>query len=175
MLTNVLFGLPQVLSRFLMIIIYTVLCYEQSEADGLLRKSRDTTKDRLVDWRLTLQFYGFISLIEYRSSFVISSRYLQRNRIPFSTLRFDFNTISTGITEDEHAARPAEASSIYFVNLVVMQWFNLIAVRTHRLSIFQHPPCCGKEKTTAMTPCRGAFLALRAEAAANTGHESCTH
>jgi sodium/potassium-transporting ATPase subunit alpha len=32
------------------------------------------------------------------------------------------------------------ASSIYFVTLVVMQWFNLMAVRTRRLSIIHHPP-----------------------------------
>jgi len=38
-----------------------------------------------------------------------------------------------------------EASSIYFVNLVVMQFFNLLAVRTRRLSIFQQPPLFNKE------------------------------
>ena len=158
-LTNVLFGLPQVLSSFLMIIICcftdcaaaTVLCYEQPEADVLLRKPRDTAKDRLVDWQLMLQSYGFIGLIECFSSFAMSYWYLQRNGIPFSTLWFGFGAVSNGITEDEYAARLAEASSIYFVNLVVMQWFNLMAVRTRRLSIFQHPPCFGKDKTTGMT------------------------
>jgi sodium/potassium-transporting ATPase subunit alpha len=38
-----------------------------------------------------------------------------------------------------------EASSIYFVNLVFMQFFNLLAVRTRRLSIFQQPPILKKE------------------------------
>ncbi len=38
-----------------------------------------------------------------------------------------------------------EASSIYFVNLVFMQFFNLLAVRTRRLSIFQQPPILNKE------------------------------
>jgi sodium/potassium-transporting ATPase subunit alpha len=38
-----------------------------------------------------------------------------------------------------------EASSIYFVNLVVMQFFNLLATRTRRLSIFQQPPIFKKE------------------------------
>jgi sodium/potassium-transporting ATPase subunit alpha len=37
-----------------------------------------------------------------------------------------------------------EASSVYFVNLVVMQWFNLMALRTHGLSIFQQPPVFNK-------------------------------
>lgn len=38
-----------------------------------------------------------------------------------------------------------EASSIYFINLVFMQFFNLLAVRTRRLSIFQQPPIFNKE------------------------------
>lgn len=38
-----------------------------------------------------------------------------------------------------------EASSIYFVNLVFMQFFNLLAVRTRRLSIFQQPPILNTE------------------------------
>src|ERR1700744_5970231 len=67
-LTNVIFGLPQVLSSFLMIIICcftdcaaaTVLAYEAPEADVLLRKPRKPKVDRLVDWKLMLQSYGFI-------------------------------------------------------------------------------------------------------------------
>jgi sodium/potassium-transporting ATPase subunit alpha len=41
-------------------------------------------------------------------------------------------------------AQLPKASSIYFVNLVVMQSFNLMAIRTRRLSIFQHPPAFNK-------------------------------
>ena len=165
-MTNVLFGLPQVLSSFLMIIICcftdcaagTVLCYEKPEADVLLRKPRDTNKDRLVDWQLMLQSYGFVGLLECLSSFAMAYWYLQRNGIPFSTLWFGFGAVPTGITEDDYAARLAEASSIYFVNLVVMQWFNLMALRTRRLSIFQHPPCFGKERRTAMTTSNWALF-----------------
>ena len=187
-----LFGLPQVLSSFLMIVICcftdcaaaTVLCYEQPEADDLPSKPRDTTKDRLVDWQLMLQSYGSIGLIGCLSPFAMSYWYFQRNGIPFPTLCSGFGAVSAGITEDEYAANSAEASSISFVNLFVMQWFNLKAVRTRRLSIFQHPPCFNKNKTTGMTneqlgvvpgdrrrPRRGGHLALCAEAAANTGHE----
>jgi sodium/potassium-transporting ATPase subunit alpha len=58
--TNVIFGLPQVLSSFLMIMICcltdcaaaTVLAYEKPEADVLLRKPRNTKKDKLVDWKV---------------------------------------------------------------------------------------------------------------------------
>ncbi|KAM0805638.1 hypothetical protein BDR22DRAFT_878363 [Usnea florida] len=62
-------------------------------ADVLLRKPRDTTKDRLVEWQLMLQSYGFIGLIECLSSFAMSYWYLQRNGIPFSTLCFGFGAV----------------------------------------------------------------------------------
>ncbi|KAM0146899.1 hypothetical protein ACHAQE_010494 [Botrytis cinerea] len=152
-MTNVAFGLPQILSSFLMIIICcftdcaaaTVLAYEAPEADVLLRKPRNTKTDRLVDWQLILQAYGFIGVIETASSFAMSYWYLQRSGIPFTDLWFKYGSLPEGIDPDYASARLAEASSIYFVNLVVMQWFNLMALRTRRLSIFQHPPAFNKE------------------------------
>lgn len=164
--TNAIFGLPQVLSSFLMIIIWyepflipmnndnidtssscftdcaaaTVLAYEAPEADVLLRRPRKPKVDRLVDWRLMFQAYGFIGILETFSSFAISYWYLQRNGIRFSALWFQYGALPDGIDQDYYNARLNEASSIYFINLVVMQWFNLLAVRTRRLSIFQHPP-----------------------------------
>ncbi|KAF7950039.1 hypothetical protein EAE96_007342 [Botrytis aclada] len=152
-MTNVAFGLPQILSSFLMIIICcftdcaaaTVLAYEAPEADVLLRKPRNTKTDRLVDWQLILQAYGFIGVIETAASFAMSYWYLQRSGIPFTDLWFKYGSLPEGIDQDYANARLAEASSIYFVNLVVMQWFNLMALRTRRLSIFQHPPAFNKE------------------------------
>ena len=38
-----------------------------------------------------------------------------------------------------------KASSIYFVNLVITQFFNLITTRTRRLSILQQPPFFNKD------------------------------
>ncbi|KAF8849799.1 calcium ATPase [Acephala macrosclerotiorum] len=152
-MTNVIFGLPQVLSSFLMIIICcftdcaaaTVLAYEAPEADVLLRKPRKPKVDRLVDWKLILQSYGFIGVIETLTSFAMSYWYLQRSGIPFSALWFKYGALPDNIDQDYYNARLREASSIYFVNLVVMQWFNLMAVRTRRLSIFQHPPLFNKQ------------------------------
>ena len=43
-----------------------------------------------------------------------------------------------GFDADRATAILNTASSIYFVNLVVMQWFNLFALRTRRLSVLQH-------------------------------------
>lgn len=74
------------------------------------------------------------------ASFAMSYWYLERRGIPFVTLWFGFGAMPEGVSEEEYAARLNEASSIYFVTLVVMQWFNLMSVRTRRLSIFQHPP-----------------------------------
>lgn len=126
--TNVVFGLPQVLSSFLMIIICcftdcaaaTVLAYEKPEADVLLRPPRNPKKGRLVDWKLMLQSYGVLGMIETICSFSMSYWYLQRNGIPFSTLWFGFGAVPDGVSEDYYTAKLNEASSIYFINLVVM-------------------------------------------------------
>ncbi|KAI1289056.1 hypothetical protein F5Y03DRAFT_404136 [Xylaria venustula] len=150
--TSVLFGLPQILSSFLMIIICcltdcaaaTVLSYEKPEADVLRRNPRDVKKDRLVNLQLITHAYGVVGVLQTLTSFFVSYWYLQRNGIPFSQLWFGFGKIPVGIEPDYYAEKLNIASSIYFVNLVVMQWFNLLAVRTRRWSIFQHPPAFNK-------------------------------
>ena len=86
----------------------------------MLRKPRNPKRDRLVDWRLILQSYGFIGVLESFSSFAMSYWYLQRSGIPFSALWFKYGAVPDNVTEDYYNARLAEASSIYFVNLVVM-------------------------------------------------------
>ncbi|KAK4442051.1 hypothetical protein QBC34DRAFT_456653 [Podospora aff. communis PSN243] len=151
-MTNVMFGLPQVLSSFLMIVICcftdclaaTALAYETPEADVLMRPPRKIGVDRLVDWRLIVQSYGFVGIVETATSFAMSYWYLQRNGITFAALWFSFGSLAETVDEDYYAQKLNEASSIYFVTLVVMQWFNLLAVRTRRLSIFQHPPLFNK-------------------------------
>ncbi|KIX95581.1 uncharacterized protein Z520_08701 [Fonsecaea multimorphosa CBS 102226] len=149
-MTSVIFGLPQVLSSFLMIVICcftdcvaaTMLAYEKPEANVMLRPPRDIHKDRLVDWRLLLQAYGLVGILESVCSFAMSFWYLQRHGLSFGTLWFSFGNIPTpaGQTEDDVAYHLTVASSIYFVTLVVMQWFNVMALRTRHLSIFSHPP-----------------------------------
>ena len=70
--------------------------------------------------------------------------YLERSGIPFSVLWFGYGSLPESITTDFVNKKLNEASSKYFINLVVMQWFVLLAVRTRRLSIFQHPPIWNK-------------------------------
>lgn len=153
-MTSVVFGLPQVLSSFLMIIICcftdciaaTVLAYEKPEANVMLRPPRDVNRDRLVDWRLLVQSYGIIGTLETVCSFSMSYWYLARNGLSFGSLWFSFGNIPTpeGQTADDVTHHLTVASSIYFVTLVVMQWFNIMALRTRHLSIFAHPPLGNK-------------------------------
>jgi sodium/potassium-transporting ATPase subunit alpha len=149
-MTSVVFGLPQVLSSFLMIVICcftdcvaaTMLAYEKPEANVMLRPPRDIHNDRLVDWRLLLQAYGLVGILETTCSFAMSFWYLQRKGLAFGTLWFSFGNIPTppGQTDDDVSFHLTVASSIYFVTLVVMQWFSVMALRTRHLSIFSHPP-----------------------------------
>ncbi|KAK2014604.1 Na,H/K antiporter P-type ATPase [Colletotrichum eremochloae] len=152
-MTNVLFGIPQILSSFLMIIIclFTdaaaaiAMAYEAPEADVLLRKPRVPGKDRLVDWQLVVQSYGFVGILETISSFAMSYWYLERQGIKFSEIWFSFGNLPSNVDPNFYQQQLNIASSIYFVNLVVMQWFNLMAIRTRRLSLFQHPPIGNKQ------------------------------
>ncbi|CAK7227350.1 hypothetical protein SBRCBS47491_006539 [Sporothrix bragantina] len=155
--TNVILGLPQILSSFLMIIIccFTdciaaiVLAYETPEADLLLRPPRNPRTTRLVNWQLMLHAYGFVGMIEVVLSFTMAYWYLQRRGVPFGELWLSFGSYDPTFLAsvdglDGLTARINEASSVYFITLVVLQWFNLMAVRTRRLSLFQHPPAFNK-------------------------------
>lgn len=127
-MTNVLFGLPQILSSFLMIIICcftdcaaaTAIAYEKPEADVLLQRPRNLRKDHLVNWKLILHSYGFIGVLEAVSSFAMSYWFAQRKGVPFSTLWFGFGSFPEGVSSERYTAILNQASSIYFINLVVM-------------------------------------------------------
>jgi sodium/potassium-transporting ATPase subunit alpha len=67
-----------------------------------------------------LQSYGFIGVIETLSSFAMAYWYLQRNGIAFSDLWFGYGNLPATIDSDYYTKKVNEASSIYFVNLVVM-------------------------------------------------------
>lgn len=127
-----------------------MLAYETPEADLLTRPPRNPRTTKLVDWQLMFHAYGFVGMIEVVLSFTMSYWYLQRNGVPFSQLWFKFGVYDDGFLESvggttELTNRINEASSVYFITLVVLQWFNLMAVRTRRLSLFQHPPAFNKK------------------------------
>ena len=127
-MANVAFGLPQVLSSFLMIVICcftdcaagTSLAYEKPEADVLLRAPRNPKKDKLVDWKLILQAYGFLGIVESVTSFAMSFWYAQRRGVPFSAFWFRYGSLPENRSQEYVDQVVNEMSSIFFINLVVM-------------------------------------------------------
>jgi len=105
----------------------TALAYEKPEADVLTRPPRKIGHDRLVDWKLVLQSYGLIGLLETTASFAMAYWYLERQGISFGTLWFSFGNVP--YDADYYAQQLNVASSIYFVTLVVM-WVPLLNVLT---------------------------------------------
>ncbi|KAI8937735.1 hypothetical protein NX059_005435 [Plenodomus lindquistii] len=150
--TNVAFGIPQILSSFLMIIICCLtdcagaitLAYEKPEADLMLRPPRNPRNDRLVDTRLIFHAYFFVGLLQCFLSFTMAFWYMERRGIPFSALWFKFGEYEAQYDSVYVTEIANQASSVYFVTLIVMQLFNLLATRTRRLSIFQQPPLFNK-------------------------------
>ncbi|ODV67407.1 hypothetical protein HYPBUDRAFT_152365 [Hyphopichia burtonii NRRL Y-1933] len=144
-LLNVIFGLPQVLSSFNMIIICCLtdclgaitLAFEPSEKNLLFKKPRILSKERLVDYRLILHSYFIVGTFYTFTSMLVAFLNFQRHGIPFSKL-----TLSYGATDNlpNFEDISSMSSSIYFVNLVIMQFFNLLSIRTRYLSIFQQNP-----------------------------------
>lgn len=98
----------------------TAIAYEKPEADVLTRRPRNPRKDRLVDWKLIAYAYGFIGVLETLASFAMSYWYLDRNGVPFSTLWFGFGAVPEGMSDETYLLLRNKASSIYFVNLVIM-------------------------------------------------------
>jgi sodium/potassium-transporting ATPase subunit alpha len=151
--TNVAFGIPQILSSFLMIIIccFTdcaaaiTLAYEKPEADLLLRPPRNPRKDRLVDTKLIFHAYFLVGMLECFLSFTMAFWYMERKGVPFTVLWLKFGDLNPMYDADYVTQVTNEASSVYFVTLVIMQLFNLLATRTRRLSIFQQPPILNKD------------------------------
>ncbi|KAF8754621.1 cation transport ATPase (P-type) family [Rhizoctonia solani] len=97
--------------------------------------TRNVKTDRLADWKLLLHAYGFIGVLESLCAMSMSFWYLQRNGVPFSDLVLGFGNWPT--LDEEKLDK---AQSVYFFTLVIMQWGNLLATRSRKLSIFQHKP-----------------------------------
>ena len=149
---NVFFGLPQVLSSFFMIIICcltdcaaaTTLVFEKAEADLLTRPPRDRKKDRLANPKLIFHAYGFIGVIECVTAMAMAFWAIEREGVPFSVIWFSFGNYPSDYDPEMLNNAFNVGSSVYFVNLVIMQFFNLMCTRTRRLSILQQPPIIRK-------------------------------
>jgi sodium/potassium-transporting ATPase subunit alpha len=111
----------------------------------MLRPPRNPKKDRLVNTRLIFHAYFVVGLLECFLSFTMAFWYMERKGIPFTAIWLKFGIYDEQYDTDYINKTANEASSIYFVTLVVMQLFNLLATRTRRLSIFQQPPIFNKK------------------------------
>lgn len=148
-LMNVIFGMPQMLLSFLMIIICCItdctgaiiLAYESNERNLLQKKPRSITKEKLVDWKLFLHSYFTIGTYYCFTSFIVAFLNLTRRGYKFSDFSLSYGTYEDLPHVEDYINM---SSSIYFVNLVIMQLFNLFAMRTRYLSIFQHSPMKNK-------------------------------
>lgn len=96
------------------------MAYEVPEADVLLRPPRNPKTTRLVNWKLIFQAYAVVGMIETTLSFTMAYWYLERQGIHFSDIWFKFGEVPSYVTKDDYDAKINEASSIYFINLVVM-------------------------------------------------------
>ncbi|CDR37574.1 CYFA0S01e12464g1_1 [Cyberlindnera fabianii] len=166
---NIIFGMPQVLSSFCMIIICCLsdcagaitMAYEAPERNLLTKKPRSVTNARLVDWRLALHSYLMIGTYDTFVAMFLTFLYFKEKGISFSDLSMAFGTLPAGITEGDYTEICKVASSVYFVTLVIMQFFNLMATRTRYHSIFQQPPILNKEtQNYAMFPAMLFGLAI---------------
>jgi sodium/potassium-transporting ATPase subunit alpha len=150
-LLNVFLGLPQVLSNIQMIIICcctdiipaVAMCFESPEEGLLTRKPRNPKKDKLVDWKLYLHAYGFLGIIEALCSLAMAFWYLQRNGFPFKDIVLAYGGLPKHLDPAAFAEQVNRAQSVAFFTLVFMQWFNLLATRTRRRSIFTQNPLFG--------------------------------
>ncbi|CAG8074967.1 unnamed protein product [Penicillium salamii] len=149
---NVFFGCPAPLSTFLMIIVCVFtdlflslsLIMEKEEFDLLSLPPRRPTKDHLINLRIYGQSYLFVGVMEAFSAHAMFFLYMWRHAgIPFSDLIFAFESYGEGFhgyTADELNHFTSVGQCVYFVTLVIMQWGNVLSVRSKRMSILQADP-----------------------------------
>lgn len=155
-LVNIFFGCPQTLSSFQMIVICVLtdltpsmaIMMEKPEAGLLSRPPRRPKTDRLVNLKLLLHAYSFIGLMEMLSSQFLFFLYMSYNGLGPGAIFFSFSKFNDpegymGFSAEKIIELTNTAQSIYFVNLVICQWGNVLSSRTRRLSIVQANPLWG--------------------------------
>jgi len=131
------------------------LIQETGESDLMRRKPRNP-KLQLVRFSTFLLSFGFFGVIECICAHVMFFTYFQNYcGMSPSDLLFSFDNFTEGFmnkTQDELNNCTNVGQSVYFVALVVCQFFNLFSTRTQRKSFFQHNPFFG--------PARNPYLFL---------------
>ncbi|KAF3398055.1 Sodium/potassium-transporting ATPase subunit alpha-1 [Penicillium rolfsii] len=149
---NVFFGVPSPLSSFLMIIICVFtdlflslsLIMEKEEFDLLSIPPRNPKKDHLINTRIYGQSYLFVGVMEAISAHAMFFLYMWKAAgIPFSDLIFAFEKYTDGFhgySQDQLNNFNNVGQCVYFVSLVIMQWGNILSVRSKRMSLLQADP-----------------------------------
>ncbi|KAJ5729258.1 uncharacterized protein N7483_003766 [Penicillium malachiteum] len=149
---NVFFGCPSPLSSFLMIIICVFtdlflslsLIMEKEEFDLLSIPPRNPRKDHLINLRIYGQSYLFVGVMETFSAHAMFFVYMWKAAgIPFHDLIFAFEKYTDGFhgyTTEELNHFNYVGQCVYFVTLVIMQWGNILSVRSKRMSLLQADP-----------------------------------
>ncbi|SAM85857.1 probable K, P-type ATPase (mediates high-affinity potassium or sodium uptake) [Ustilago bromivora] len=134
-LISFFFGLPQILSNLQMIFVCVLrdaisslsLVHEQPEADLLKRKPRSVKKDRLADWKLLLHAYLFVGIPLTIISCAMGFWWMPRAGIKFSDMWLTYGAGRVQTTNPEYLNEILnQANAVYFFNLVIQQWFNLL-------------------------------------------------
>lgn len=158
-LLSFFFGLPQALSNLQMIFICCLtdlipslaLTQEKAEADLLKRKPRNVKKDHIISWRLLTHAYLLVGVPVTLCAASLAFWHMQRKGIPFSNMWLKYGGGSIQSTNPDYFNEILyQANAIYFFTLVLMQWANLLSIRTRTLSIFQQAPL-GNSKTSNWT------------------------
>ncbi|KAJ5743873.1 hypothetical protein N7533_008743 [Penicillium manginii] len=151
-LMNVFFGVPSPLSTFLMIIICVFtdlfvslsIIMEKEEFDLLSIPPRRPKEDHLINFRIYGQSYLFVGVMEAFSAHAMFFLYMWKAAgIPFSDLVFSFENFTDGFhgySQDQLNSFVNTGQCVYFVTLVIMQWGNVLSVRSKRMSILQADP-----------------------------------
>jgi len=183
-LVNSFFGIPLPLSSYLMIYICCItdigpalsLIQETGESDLMKRKPRDPNL-QLVRFNTFLLPFGFFGIIECTCAHVMFFLYFQNycGMTP-SDLLWSFDDFTAGFmnkTQDELNNCTNTGQTVYFVALVICQFFNLMSTRTQRKSFFQHNPFFGPGKKPLSISGNFHFLVFSAVYCLCTIHECC--
>jgi sodium/potassium-transporting ATPase subunit alpha len=157
-LANIWLGVPLALTSFLAIAfcVFNDVCNalalvnEPAEKNIMERPPVVRNKERLVNGRLLLHAYLFLGTLETLSAFFCFCWYWTDQGYPVHDLFLQysyFGTTGPDLKNTEPqllAAHLAVSQSIYYVSLVILQFFNLFSTRTRYESFFSHNAFYGK-------------------------------
>ncbi|KAJ1939329.1 hypothetical protein EC988_007341 [Linderina pennispora] len=159
MFLNMVLGIPLPLSVILMIVICMLtdvwasvsLMYEAPENDIMYRAPRNPKRDHLVDLKFFFHAYGFMGVMQTIIAHLVYFIFMYwKGGFSPSQLFLAFDKWTIGPYHGHDTAELANLLStgqcVYFITLVILQWGNMFATRTRRLSVFQQNPFWGPTK-----------------------------